>query len=275
VCAIRLAQLGRKVTVIDRAEVGGVCLNRGCIPSKALIHAGTFYEKLSHAGEMGIEVKGAKLDLPKLMSWKEGVVKKLTGGVGQLLKANGCQVLSGEATFTGPKSLELMTAEGKQTITFQQAVIATGSRPAALPGFTIDQKRILDSTGALALTTQPKSLLCIGGGYIGLELGTFYSKVGTEVTVVEAGAQLLGGVDPDLTKIVAKRLEKRGVKVLTQTSIQGAQVTPKGVSVKLSQGGKASTLEVDAVLVTIGRTPNTDRLGLEKAGGRTDSQRAR
>ena len=220
VCAIRLAQLGKKVTVIDRAEVGGVCLNRGCIPSKALIHAGGLYEKMSHAAEIGIEVQGAQINFPQLMKWKDSVVQKLTGGVAGLLKANGCSVLSGDAQFLNSKTLEVKTASGSTKVTFQHCVIATGSRPAALPGVEVDQKQILDSTGALSLQKLPKSMLCIGGGYIGLELGSFYSKVGTQVTVVEAGSQLLGGVDPELTKVVSRKLEKRGVSILLKTQVK-------------------------------------------------------
>lgn len=270
VCAIRLAQLGKKVTVIDRAEVGGVCLNRGCIPSKALIHAGTLYEKMAHGADIGIEVSGAKVNLPKLMAWKETVVKKLTGGVSGLLKANGCTVLAGEAKFTGPKQLEVKTAQGVQTITFNQCVVATGSRPTALKGFEVDQKRIWDSTGALSQQALPKTLLCIGGGYIGLELGTFYAKVGVKVTVVEGGPGLLGGVDPELSRVVAKRLEKMGVVVKTGAKILGQKSNGKGVEVQYEHDGKSATESFDAVLVTIGRTPNSDGLGLERAGVKLD-----
>lgn len=272
VCAIRLAQLGKKVTVIDKGEIGGVCLNVGCIPSKALIYAGTMFEKISHAADIGIEVSGgAKVNMPKLMSWKETVVKKLTGGVTGLLKANGCTVIKGEAKFTGPKSLQV----GSDTITFNQCVIATGSRPTPMKGFDVDQKKIWDSTGALAQEKIPGSLLCIGGGYIGLELGTFYAKVGTKVTVVEAGPQLLGMVDPDLTRVVAKGLTKRGVDVHTSTFVKGCKVTAKGVDVTLAEGsptGKERTISVDAVLVTIGRTPNTENLALDKAGLKADAK---
>lgn len=268
VCAIRLAQLGKKVTVIDRAEVGGVCLNRGCIPSKALIHAGSLFEKMKHAREIGIEVTGAKIHLAELMKWKDGVVKKLTGGVSQLLKANGCEFLAGEAKFTGPRSLEVKNAKGTEQVSFNQCVIATGSRPSELKGFAVDQDRVIDSTGALQQTKIPESMLCIGGGYIGLELGSFYAKVGTRVTVVEAGPQLLGIVDPDLTRVVQKRLEKMGVKVLTGASVLSCRPGSKGVEV-LVNGEKQV---FDKVLVTIGRTPNTENLGLEKAGLKTDAK---
>lgn len=267
VCAIRLAQLGKKVTVIDRAEAGGVCLNRGCIPSKALIYAGTIYDKLqNHGDEMGIEVTGAKINLKKLMVWKESVVKKLTGGVSSLLKANGCTWVSGDAKFTGPKSLEVKSSKGTDTYTFNQCVIATGSRPSTLKGFEIDQKRILDSTGALSLDKTPKTMLCIGGGYIGLELGTFYAKVGTKVTVVEYAPHLLGGVDPDLAKVVQKNLEKRGVNIKLKTGVKSCQVKKDGVEVTFESEGKSKTESFESVLVTIGRTPNTDSLGLDRAG---------
>lgn len=272
VCAIRLAQLGKKVTVVDRAEVGGVCLNRGCIPSKALIYAGTLFEKIQHAAEIGIEVKGASVNFPKLMAWKGTVVNKLTGGVAGLLKANGCTLIAGEAKFTGPKALEVKTKEGVVALSFNQCVIATGSRPANLPGFAVDNQKILDSTGALSLQEQPKTMLCIGGGYIGLELGTFYAKVGTKVTVVEAGPGLLGGVDPDLTKVVHKNLTKRGVDVKLSTKLKGAKLAKKGVDVTLEADGKETTANFDAVLVTIGRTPNTDSIGLDKAGIKPDAK---
>ena len=269
VCAIRLAQLGKKVTVIDRDEVGGVCLNRGCIPSKALIYAGTLFEKANHAKDIGIEISGAKINMTKLMTWKSSVVSKLTGGVAGLLKANGCEFISGDAKFTSAKSLEVRAGKEVINLSFNQCVIATGSRPTKLPGFDVDNEKILDSTGALALKTLPDTMLCIGGGYIGLELGTFYAKVGTKVTVVEAGKGLLTGVDPDLTKVVAKNLAKRGVDVKLETMIESAKAAKKGVDVKF-KGGK--TENFDVVLVTIGRTPNSDNLGLEKTGLKPDAK---
>ncbi len=272
VCAIRLAQLGKKVTVIDRAEVGGVCLNRGCIPSKALIYAGTLFEKLVHASDIGIEVQGAKVNMPKLIKWKDSVVQKLTGGVASLLKANGCTFIGGDARFTGPKTLELKTKEGTQTVSFNQCVIATGSRPTALKGFEIDQKQILDSTGALALTEIPSSLLCIGGGYIGLELGTFYAKIGTKVTVVEAGPGLLSGVDPDLTQVVARRLEKLGVQVLLKTAVKAIKPGKKCEVTFTDPSGKEIKENFDKVLVTIGRTPNSDQISIEKTGLKLDAK---
>lgn len=269
VAAIRLAQLGKKVTVIDRDEIGGVCLNRGCIPSKALIYAGTMFEKIGHSDVMGITVKGASLDMKKLIAWKETVVKKLTGGVAGLLKANGCEFISGDAKFTGPKALELKTKEGTTTLSFNQCIIAVGSRPTALPGFDIDHDVILDSTSALNQTELPETMLCIGGGYIGLELGTFYAKAGSKVTVVEAGPGLLGGVDPELTAVVKKNLEKRGVVLKIGIGVKGQTKTKKGVEVTFTDGKKETFAKV---LVTIGRTPNSNAMGLEKTGVKLDSK---
>lgn len=273
VCAIRLAQLGKKVTVIDRGTVGGTCLNIGCIPSKALIYAGTLFEKLAHSAEIGIEVDGARVNMPKLMKWKDSVVGKLTGGVAQLLKANGCTTIKGDAKLTGPKTLEVKTENGVDTITFNTLVIATGSRPTQIPSIPVDQKKIIDSTGALSQQEIPKSMLCIGGGYIGLELGTFYAKVGTKVTVVEAFPTLLGMVDPDLTKVVQKRLEKMGVRILTKTQVRSAKPAAKGVDVVLApEGGQELKENFDVVLVTVGRVPCTDGIGLEKAGVKVDNK---
>jgi dihydrolipoamide dehydrogenase len=272
-CAIRLAQLGKKVTVVEREYMGGVCLNVGCIPSKALIYAGSMYDKMAnHGSDFGIDAKEVKPNLAKMMKWKEGVVSKLTGGVGQLLKANGCTVISGAAKITGPKSMEIKSGADTVNLTFSQLVVATGSRPTKLPGFDVDQKKIVDSTGALALSEIPKKMLCIGGGYIGLELGTFYAKVGCEVTVVEPMASLLGSVDPDLTRVVARRLEKLGAKVFLKTSVKGQKPGKKGIDVTISDGSKERTENFDVVLVTIGRTPNTDGLGLDQAGVKLDAK---
>ncbi|MFZ9595990.1 MAG: dihydrolipoyl dehydrogenase [Bdellovibrionia bacterium] len=273
VCAIRLAQLGKKVTVVDRAEVGGVCLNRGCIPSKALIYAGSVYEKIQHSSHMGIQVEKATVHLPTLMKWKDSVVQKLTGGVAGLLKANGCQVISGDAQFVGPHELKIQAADGSVSqLKFQKCVIATGSRPMNLPGFEVDQKQILDSTGALSLNRIPQSLICIGGGYIGLELGSFYAKMGSQVTVVEASPQLLSGVDPDLTKVVSKKLEKNGVTLLTQTQVKSCTKQAQSVEVTVQTNTGQQKLQAEAVLVTIGRVPNSQGLGLEKAGVKVDAK---
>ena len=272
VCAIRLAQLGKKVTVIEKQYVGGVCLNVGCIPSKALIHAGSMFEKMGHSDEMGITIKGATLDFKKLMSWKGEVVKKLTGGVGQLLKANGCTLIMGDAKFTSPTTIDVKTDKGVETIQFKNAVIATGSRPAQIPGFEVDQKLVLDSTGGLSQDALPASLLCVGGGYIGLELGTFYAKAGSKVTIMEASDKLLAIVDQDLVRVVQKGLVKRGMEIMVSTTVKTLKKNANNVDIVFNtpQGEKKATF--DKVLVTIGRAPNTDLLALDKAGIKVDSK---
>ncbi len=267
VCAIRLAQLGKKVIVVEKAEAGGVCLNRGCIPSKALIYAGSLYEKMHHSTEMGFTVQGVQVDMKQLQKWKNSVVSKLTGGVSGLLKANGCEVIAGEARFLGPRQLKVADT----TIDFEQCVVATGSRPTPLKGFDVDQKTVLDSTGALSQDSLPQSLVCIGGGYIGLELGMFYAKMGVEVTVVEAGPQLLGIMDRDLVRVVEKKMKALKMKVLTGTFVKGMKKSKSGCEVEVETDGKKSTLSTQKVIVTIGRIPNTDSLDLEKAGLKTDS----
>jgi dihydrolipoamide dehydrogenase len=272
VCAIRLAQLGKKVTVIEKTAVGGVCLNIGCIPSKALIQAGTQFEKLSHAEDVGIMVKGATLDFKKLMNFKESVVKKLTTGVAGLLKANGCTVIMGEAKFISSKALSVKTANGTDTVQFKTCVIATGSRPAQIPGFDVDQKLVLDSTGGLSQEAQPKSLLCVGGGYIGMELGTFYAKIGTKVTIVEAAPTILGIVDADLVRVVQKGLAKRGVEVMTDTKVKNVKKNANDVEVTFTNAAGEKKQTFDKVLVTIGRAPNTDQLDLAKAGVKVDDR---
>jgi dihydrolipoamide dehydrogenase len=208
------------------------------------------------------------------MAWKGEVVKKLTNGVGGLLKANGAVTITGDAKFTSPTTLEVKGSDGTTTITFKNAVIATGSRPAQIPGFDVDQKLVLDSTGGLDQTAAPGSLLCVGGGYIGMELGTFYAKVGTQVTIVEAAPQILGLVDPDLVRVVERGLKKRGVEVLTNTTVKSVKKNAKNVEVTfVSVSTKGETKKTfDKVLVTIGRTPNTDNLGLEKIGVKLDSK---
>ena len=263
VAAIRAAQLGKKVLCVEKEKLGGVCLNVGCIPSKALIHAAKTWRTLSHeAGELGIEVQGAKLDFKKTQAWKRGVTEGLTNGIGQLFKANKVESLFGTATFTGPDSVSVQTKEGPVTVRFQHCVVATGSRPIQIPGFAFDHKVVLDSTSALDLEEVPRELVVIGGGFIGLEIGQAYAHLGAKVTVVEALESILPGQDPDLVKVVERRLKKDGVTVLTKAKAKGFD----GKHVTLDLGGKEEKLPATHVLVSVGRRPNTDALGLEKAG---------
>lgn len=274
VAAIKLAQLGKKVIVVDREYVGGVCLNCGCIPSKALISAAGFYDKMQHSEEMGLSIKGATVDFKKMQTWKESVVSKLTGGVAQLLKGNGCEYLAGSAKFKSPQELEIKMMDGKtETIKATNFVIATGSRPIEIPGFAFDKQNVLSSTEALELDKLPKRLAVIGGGYIGLEIGSFYQKFGVDVTVIEATAGLLLGVaDQDCVQVVARKLKKRGVKVLLNAKAVSYKKTGDSLVVKISINGAEQEIPADKILVTVGRRPNSDQLGLSEVGVKIDKR---
>jgi len=207
VAAIRLAQLGKEVSIVSDEELpGGVCLLRGCIPSKALIEAGHLYHRIQHAGNFGIRVEQPRLDFPAMQQWKEGVVQRLGKGVETLLKQNGVKSYRGRASFLESHLLEIQTEAGPKQLAFEQAIIATGSRPRPLPGLAFDGTQILSSDHALRLQQIPESLLVIGGGYIGLELGEVYAKLGSRVTVVEALPELLSGTDPALIRPLRKKL---------------------------------------------------------------------
>jgi dihydrolipoamide dehydrogenase len=270
---IRLGQLGVKALVVEREKAGGVCLNVGCIPSKALIHAAKTYDKLKHVSDMGIGISSAPtLDLKAMQTWKEGITGKLTSGVKQLLKANGATLVEGTATFVSPHALDVKKADGTTLrVETKSVIVATGSRPIQIPGFAFDGKRVLDSTGALALAKLPGRLVVVGGGYIGLELGTVYAKLGAKVTVVEALPSVLAGMDPECVQVIARRLKKLGIEVLLNAKAKG--IEDKGdravVSVE-AQNGQTVTLDADVILVTVGRRPNTEGLGLDKIGVKLD-----
>ncbi|NCG22228.1 MAG: dihydrolipoyl dehydrogenase [Rhodobacterales bacterium] len=266
-CAIRLSQLGVKTLIIDKQYIGGVCLNVGCIPSKALINAAHTYEKLTHADEMGFTIDGdIGIDMSKIQRWKDGVVTKLTGGVGQLLKGNKVDVLMGEAKFSGANALTVTNADGEQTITADHIVVATGSTPVQIPGFAYADAPVLDSTKALSLTEVPKHMVIIGGGYIGLELGSLYAKLGANVTVVEMMKQVLPSFDKDVINALKRKLKKDGVKILLKTKALGWEQADNGIVVHVETPKGKESLEADNVLVTVGRRPNSKGLGLEDIG---------
>jgi len=267
VAAIRLAQNGKKVAVIEKKRVGGVCLNVGCIPSKALIYTSGLYQKMQHAEEFGFKIQNISLDTKKLQDWKEGVVEKLTGGIAQLLKENKVELLQGTATFSGSNKLDFVSSEGKETIFFDHAIIATGSRPTEIPGFAFDGKTVISSTEALSLDSIPEELCVIGGGYIGLEIGSMYAGFGSKVTVVEATDSLLPGTDPDLVQRVSKELRRRDVKILLKTKATGWKKEGKRAVVTVENGVPIVT---DKILVAVGRVPNSKDLGLEKVGVKVD-----
>lgn len=266
VAAIRAAQLGQKVTVIEAEHIGGVCLNVGCIPSKALITAGHRYQEAQHSDFLGLSVKDAQLDFTKTQQWKDQqVVKTLTSGVGMLLKKNGIDVIMGRGQFTGPQSMTITTKNGEEKLEFKQAIVATGSRPIEIPGFKFEG-RVLDSTGGLNLKEIPKKLIIIGGGIVGSELGGAYRNLGSEVTIIEGSPTIVPNFEKDISEIVAKRFKQNGVKIFTNAKAKKAVETKNGVAVEVEIKGKTQTIEADYVMVTVGRRPNTENLGLEKAG---------
>ncbi|MEC1446248.1 dihydrolipoyl dehydrogenase [Bacillus haynesii] len=266
VAAIRAAQLGQKVTIVEKGKLGGVCLNVGCIPSKALINAGHRYENAKHSEEMGITAENVKVDFTKVQEWKASVVNKLTGGVEGLLKGNKVDIVKGEAYFVDSNSVRVMDENSAQTYTFKNAIIATGSRPIELPNFKYSD-RVLNSTGALALKEIPKKLVVIGGGYIGTELGTAYANFGTEVVILEGGEEILPGFEKQMSSLVKRNLKKKGnVEIHTKAMAKGVEEKADGVTVTFEVKGEEQTIDADYVLVTVGRVANTDELGLEQVG---------
>ena len=276
--AIRLGQLKIKTAIIEREYMGGVCLNVGCIPSKAVIHAAKLFEKMGHAEDIGIQIASKPtIDMKKLQSWKGGVVTKLTTGVRGLLKGNGVEILEGTATLgtSGPDGhrITIKSKTGDQTIIAKTIVLATGSRPIEIPGFPTDQNRILDSTGALALDAVPPRMVVVGGGYIGLELGMVYAKLGSKVTVVEAMPRLLGTMDKDCVAVVERKLKKMGVEVMLETKAKSWE--DKGDRAVLTvelKDGKTASIDTDKILMSIGRRPNSENLGLDVAGVTMDKR---
>ncbi|RBP95066.1 dihydrolipoamide dehydrogenase [Cytobacillus firmus] len=265
VAAIRAAQLGQKVTIVEKANMGGVCLNVGCIPSKALIAAGHRYENAKHSDVMGITAENVKVDFTKVQEFKSGVVNKLTGGVEGLLKGNKVDIVRGEAYFVDANTLRVMDDNSAQTYTFKNAIIATGSRPIELPTFKFS-KRVLDSTGALALQEIPEKIVVIGGGVIGIELGGAYANFGSQVTVLEGADDILVGFEKQMSSLVKRNLKKKGVEFITKALAKGVEENETGVTVKFEEKGEEKSLDADYVFVMVGRRPNTDELGLEQAG---------
>jgi len=275
VCAIRAAQLGFKTACIEKREtLGGTCLNVGCIPSKALLAASEKYEEArDHLGAFGVIVGDLSLDLSGMMGHKDKVVKANVDGVAFLFKKNNIDWIKGHAAFTGPNTLSV-TGDNPQTVTAKHIIIATGSEVAPLPGIAIDEKQIVSSTGALLLDAVPKRMVVIGGGYIGLEMGTVWQRLGADVTVVEYFDRILPPMDGEVSKQMLRILQKQGMKFKLSTKVTGAKTAKSGVTLTLepAAGGAAETLEIDIVLVAVGRRPYTDGLCLDKAGVALDEK---
>ena len=266
--AIRLGQLGKETILVEKDSLGGVCLNIGCIPSKALIRVAKLKKRLEAADQIGVEVSGFKVDLPKVQAWKQSVVNKLTSGVEYLCKSHNVKIVKGDGKFKGPHELEVKTGTGVETIETKDTVIATGSRPFELPTFRFDGTRIITSTEALALQEVPKNFVVIGGGVTGLEMGTMYAELGSKVTVIEMLDQLLPGTDIELVRIVERSFRRLGIDYHVKSKANSYR---DGKVYATLEDGKEASFEADKVLVTVGRCPNSDLIGLEKTGVKTDA----
>ncbi len=273
--AFLAADLGMEVTLIDpEKNPGGICLFHGCIPSKALLHVSRLLSEAREAKNWGIHFAEPTINIDGLRSWKEGVVKKLTGGLGQLSKQRKINFIQGRAVFLDAGTLEISNVSGgKERLSFRHAILATGSRPAALPGLSIRSPRILDSTSALKLEDVPKTMLVIGGGYIGLEMGTVYDSLGCKVTVVEMMPGLLPGVDRDLVRFVHQRLEKKYQSIMVNTKVVDLKEINEGIKVTFEgKDVERSEREFEKVLISIGRKPNSSELHLENTRVEIDNR---
>ena len=266
--AFRAADLGLDTVLIERyAALGGVCLNVGCIPSKALLHAADVIEQAAHASDYGVEFGAPKIAIDKLRAYKEKVVGQLTKGLAGMAKQRKVRVVQGTGAFVSPSEIEIASDDGKtQLLRFQHCIIAAGSQPVKLPAFPWDDPRIMDSTDALELAEVPKKLLVVGGGIIGLEMATVYRALGSEVTVVEFMDQLMPGADKDLVKPLADRLKKQGVAVHLKTKVTEAKAQKNGIACSFEGESIPDGKLYDRVLVSVGRAPNGAKIGAEKAG---------
>lgn len=266
VAAIRAAQLGLATTLVERDELGGVCLNCGCIPSKALISAAEHYLQCKESDWPGIASQ-ATLDFAQVQDWKQSVVQKMTGGVSTLLSGNGVRVVRGEAFLASPGEARIMTAAEGHNMKFRHVILATGSRPAEVPNIALGG-RILSSTGALALAAVPKRLIVLGGGYIGVELGQAFARFGSQVTLIEALPGILAGFEDDVTRLIARGLRQDGVDIHTGARATNVQQGDAEVTLTYEDKEGAHTVAGDYLLLTVGRRPNTEDLGLETVGVR-------
>jgi dihydrolipoamide dehydrogenase len=265
--AFRGADIGLDTVLVERyAILGGVCLNVGCIPSKALLHAAAVIDEAEAIAAHGITFGKPTIDLDKLRSFKEKVVDKLTGGLAQMAKARKVRTVTGVGTFISPNEMEVQTADGTKLIRFENAIIAAGSQSVKLPSFPWDDERVIDSTGALELRDVPKTMLVVGGGIIGLEMATVYARLGSEVTVVELADQLMPGADLDLVKPLQARIAKRYKGIHLKTKVVEAKATKKGIEVTFDGESIPETKVFDRVLVSVGRSPNGNKVGADKAG---------
>lgn len=272
--AFRAADLGKKVVLVERyPDLGGVCLNVGCIPSKALLHVAEVIEEADAMGEAGIRFDRPGIDVDRLRAWKDRVVKQLTSGLGKLARQRKVRVVQGQGTFAGPHQMQVEGGQGTTTVSFENAIIAAGSRPVELPDLPNEDARILDSTSALELPAVGKDLLVIGGGIIGLELATVYHALGSKVTVVELSGGLLPGVDRDLVKPLQRRIQSRYEAIHLNTRVARVEADSEGLTAHFEgEEGAPEPRRFDYVLVAVGRRPNGDGIGAEAAGVHVDER---
>jgi len=271
--AFRAADLGKKVVLVDKGPtLGGVCLNVGCIPSKALLHVAKVVDETKDMADHGIAFTAPAVDIDKLRGWKDGIIKKLTGGLAGLAKQRKVTVITGVGAFASPTSVLVKTAEGSKAISFDQAIIACGSEPVTLPFIPHEDPRVIDSTGALELNGLPKRLLVLGGGIIGLEMATVYHSLGAQVTIVELMDQIIPGADRDIVTPLMKRIEKRYEKILLKTKVTAVAAKADGLSVTFEGPNGTSSDTFDRVLVAVGRRPSGKMVGADAAGVAVDER---
>ena len=272
--AFRAADLGREVTLVDKdPTLGGVCLNRGCIPSKTLLHISKVLEEAESLKKMGVTFTKPTIDIDLVRDWKNKVVSQLSGGIGQMAKARKVNTIQAEATFLSDNEVQLKSESSTETITFDNCIIASGSSSTIIPGIPFDNENVLTSKTALDLEKIPKSLLVIGGGYIGLEMGTVFSALGSSVSLAEFLPNLLPGADPDLVKPLARKLKKEFSEILLSTKITKVEEAKSGaMDVTMEKNGEEVTKQYEQVLVSVGRKPNTEKMGLDKTNIKVDEQ---
>ena len=272
--AIRAAQLGLKTAVIEKHKnLGGVCLNVGCIPSKALLDSSEHYHfAQTEMAVHGVRAKGVSLDLSAMMHRKQKIIKDLTGGIGYLFKKNKIERFEGEACLASPHKVKIKNSSSEQVIEGRNIMLAAGSRPRAMAGVPFDGEKIISSTEALSLKKVPKKLLVVGGGFIGLELGSVWSRLGAKVAVLEFAGRLAPAMDQDLSRFLLKTLQKQGINFLLESAVQVIKKTQSGVQLTYKKDGEVQTIDGDMALIAIGRQPCSENLGLEHAGIQTDDK---
>ncbi|HJN56333.1 MAG: dihydrolipoyl dehydrogenase [Candidatus Woesearchaeota archaeon] len=269
VAAIRAAQLGKEVVLIEQDKLGGICLNYGCIPSKAMIYAADFFDKIKKSSKFGISADNVKMDFKKLQEWKSGILSKLAKGIESLCKGNKVTIIKGNASFENSSRIKITSEKNTSYIDFEKAIIATGSKPIELKTLKFDKKKIISSKDALSLEKIPKNMVIIGGGYIGLELGTVYSKLGSNVSIVEMQGQILPGSEKPIISLIEKNFSKRGVKIYLNAKAE--KIEDVKIIINSKEKGIVK-LDADKVMVAVGRVPNTKNLGIKNTKVRLDEK---